>query len=473
MDTSRLLTAVTGLSAAVVLTLSAQQPPPPAGQQPPAAGQQPPQQQSEIKMVISGPGSGLPPKLAVPGFIALTGDAETQAAAKTVGDVLWDDLEFEKEFYMIPRDTYKSIPQPATLDDVPLDRWKELGADGVLVGSVRKTGNGVAVQFRLINVASGASAMAKEYTGAARTIAVTDSRLYAHTIADEIHKEQRALNGIARTKIAFTSDRDGERIRGPLADRGISNLYIADYDGARQQRVTISRSMDIAPVWAPDSRTIAFSSWRTGYQDIYLLFPYGGTPIQNPTKGTPERQNYLPAWSPDGTKIAFTSSRDGNPEIYIMNRDGSGLQRLTSHPSIDVTPTWSPAGTQVAFVSDRTGSPQIYVMNADGTGLTRITSESHCDRPTWSPAPLNEIAYSSRSGAGNIIRVFDFASRSSRALTDTIGNNESPAFSPNGRHVAFVSSRAGKEQIFTIHRDGSGLRQITRAGTNKYPNWSR
>jgi hypothetical protein len=110
MHTSRLLTAVTGLSAAVALTLSAQQPPPPAGQQPPAAGQPPPQQQSEIKMVISGAGSGLPPKLAVPGFIALTGDAETQAAAKTVGDVLWDDLEFEKEFYMIPRDTYKSIP---------------------------------------------------------------------------------------------------------------------------------------------------------------------------------------------------------------------------------------------------------------------------------------------------------------------------------------------------------------------------
>jgi TolB protein len=203
------------------------------------------------------------------------------------------------------------------------------------------------------------------------------------------------------------------------------------------------------------------------------LFPYGGTPIQNPTKGNASRQNWLPAWSPDGSKIAFTSSRDGNPEIYVMNRDGSGVQRLTNHPSIDTTPTWSPAGSQIAFVSDRTGSPQIYIMNVDGTGVDRITFESHCDRPTWSPAPLNEIAYSSRSGAGNIIKVFDFATRNTRAVTDSIGNNESPAFAPNGRHIAFVSSRAGKEQIFTIHRDGTGLRQITRAGTNRYPNWSR
>ena len=455
------------LVSVLLLRASAFQDPAP---QPPASS---PQQQGEVRVVISGSSPGLPPKIAVPPFIALTNDAETQASAKAIGDVLWDDLEFEKEFYMIPRDTYRSIPQPAALDQVQLDRWKELGADGVLVGSVRKTPAGVTVQFRLINVASGTSAMAKEYSGSARSVQVNESRLYAHTIADELHKEQRALNGVARTKLAFTSDRDGERIRGPVADRGISNLYIADYDGARQQRVTISRALDITPVWSPSGREIAFSSWRTGYQDIYVLFPYGGSPLQNPTKGTSDKQNYLPAYSPDGSKLAFTSNRDGNAEIYVMNRDGSGLQRLTNHPAIDVTPTWSPTGTQLAFTSDRTGSPQIYIVNVDGAGLQQITRESACDRPTWSPAPLNEIAYSSRAGAGNIIKIFDFATRNTRALTDNIGNNESPAFSPNGRHVAFVSSRAGKEQIFTIHRDGSGLKQITRTGTNRYPNWSR
>ena len=416
------LSSFTLLTCAVVaLTAVAQQQP-----SPPAV----PEQQSEISVVIGSGDPALPPKLAVPLFIALTSDAETAAAAKTISEVLWDDLEFEREFYMIPRDTYRTIPQPASLDQVPLDRWKELGADGVLVGSVRKTPDGVTVQFRLINISSGASAMAKEYSGAARTIQPAESRLYAHTIADDVHRDQRALLGIARTKIAFTSDRDGERIRGPVGDRGISNLYIADYDGARQQRVTISRSLDISPMWSPDGRIIAFSSWRSNYQDIYLLFPYGGTPIQNPTRGTPDQQNWLPAWSPNGLKLAFTSSRDGNPEIYVMNRDGSGLQRLTNHPAIDTT-------------------------------------------PTWSPAPLNEIAYSARAGGGNIIKIFDFGTRSTRPLTDAIGNNESPAFSPNGRHVAFVSSRAGREQIFTIHRDGSGLRQITRAGTNRYPNWSR
>jgi TolB protein len=468
MQPSRLMIGAAAFFAGASLALSGQQPPAP--QTPPA---QPPQQKDVVVRI--GPGDpDVAPKLAVPEFIALTNDAETVAAAKTISQVLWDDLAFEREFYLIGRDTYRTMPPITSLDGVPVERWKaELGADGVLIGTVRKTGNGVTVQMRLINANSGQSAMAKEYSGAAATIQPAACRMYAHTISDEVHLHQRQLQGVARTKLAFTSDRDGERIKGPVADRGISNLYIADYDGARQTRVTISRAMDISPVWAPDGRAIAFSSWRSGYQDLYVIFPYGGPPIQNPTRGTPNNQSYLPAWSPDGTRLAFTSNRDGNPEIYVMNRDGSGAQRVTNHPAIDVTPTWSPTGTQIAFTSDRTGSPQIYVVNVDGTGLVQITRESHCDRPTWSPAPLNEIAYSSRAGAGNNIMVYDFRTNSSRRLTDSIGNNESPAFAPNGRHIAFVSSRAGKEQIFTIARDGKDLRQVTRTGVNRYPNWSR
>jgi TolB protein len=444
-----------------------------AARQPPAQPTSPPQQQSDVSMTLRSNNPGLPPRIAVPPFIALTSDPETQTAARVIGEVLWDDLEFEREFYMIPRDTYRDIPQATSIDEAPLERWKELGADGVLIGSIQKTATGATVRFRLFNVPTGRSAMAKEYTGSPASLLNNEFRAYAHLIADDVHREQRALKGTARTKIAFTSDRDGDRLPGPIGDRGISNIYMSDYDGARPRRITISKAIDITPVWSPDARSIAFGSWRSGYQDIYILFPYGDGVLQNPTKGTAERQNFLPAFSPDGTKIAYTSTGDGNSEIYVMNRDGSNRLRLTNHPAIDVTPTWSPTGAQIAFTSDRTGTPQIYIVNADGTGLQQITRESACDRPTWSPAPLNEIAYSSRVGGGNIIRVFDFETRRTRALTDAIGSNESPAFSPNGRHVAFVSTRAGKEQIFTIHRDGSGLRQITRTGTNRFPNWSK
>ena len=434
---------------------------------PPAPPQNPPAQSDQIVVVINGP-PGSPPKYAVPDFIALTNDAETVAAAKTIGQVLWDDLNFEREFYLIPRDTYRTIPPATSVDSLPLDQWKQLNADGLIIGTVRKTPAGVVVQVRLIEVASGRIALGKEYTGS-----LTNPRLYAHTASDEIHKQQRGLRGVARTKLAYTSDQAGERMKGPLVDRGISNIYMSDYDGANQKRVTVSRSIDISPAWSPDGQTIAYTSYRTDFPDVLIQYVYQLREPFRPAKGSAERQNYLPAWSPDGNRLAFWSNRDGNPEIYVVNRDGTGMRRLTNHPENDSTPTWSPTGNQIAFTSNRSGAPQIWVMNDDGSQPQQITHESWCDRPTWSVAPFNEIAYASRTGAGFDIKIFDFANRTTSQVTDGIGSNESPAFSPNGRHLAFTSTRAGKEQIFMIDRDGKNLKQITRNGMNRYPSWSQ
>ena len=427
-------------------------------QNPPPAQQ--PQQTPKIVEVRLVGDPGLPPKLAVPDFI---GDA---AIGKTIGQVLFDDLDFEAEFYLIARDTYRSIPQPPSLDQVPLQRWKELDADGVIVGSVRQNGTTLVVQVKLIRVDTGEALFAKEYTGAAK-----NPRFFAHTIADEIHEQQRGLRGVARTKLTFTSDRDGERIKGPTQSRDIQNIYIADYDGANQTRITVNKSLDITPVWSPDSKSIAYTSYSSGYPDIIVADIYAAR-NSRPAKGNDRVHNFLPAWSPDGSKLAFMSNRDGNPEIYVINRDGSGVRRLTNHPGNDVTPTWAPSGNQLAFTSDRTGRPQIWIMGVDGSQQRKITNESWCDRPTWSPAPFNEIAYASQSGGGYDIRIYNVSDGSTKTITDGIGSNESPAFSPTGRHVAFTSTRAGKNHIFTIRRDGTNRKQVTTAGDNRYPHWS-
>src|SRR5262245_13472574 len=81
--------------------LAAQQP---ASQQTPPQPQQP----TSIELRITGD-PGTPPRLAVPDLLALSSDKETQEAAKMIGEVLWNDMDFEREFAMIPRDTYKSI----------------------------------------------------------------------------------------------------------------------------------------------------------------------------------------------------------------------------------------------------------------------------------------------------------------------------------------------------------------------------
>ena len=433
-----------------------------------ANAQQPtaPQQPSEVSTTISSDQAGAAPRFAVPDFIALSKDAETVDAAQTIGRVLWDDLNFEREFALIPRDVVATIPAATSLADVPFDRWREVNADGVIVGTVQKTDLGVRVEVRLFNVRTRQAAFSREYSGS-----VANRRLYAHTISDEIHQQQRALRGVARSKLTFNSDRDGERISGTVENRGVKEIYIADYDGENQRRVTTQRSLNINSTWSPDGRSIAYTSYRRGAPAIFVSNIYQGT-LEEPTKGA-SGQAFLPAWSPDGTRIAFTSTRDGNSEIYVVNRDGSNVRRLTNSTAIDSTPTWSPSGTQVAFTSDRTGTPQIYIVGSDGLGLRQLTHESYADRPTWSPAPYNEIAYTARTGPGNDIKVIELSSGQTRQLTFGEGTNESPSFSANGRHIAFMSTRSGKSQIFTISKDGKDLRQITRVGNNFQPDWSK
>lgn len=429
-------------------------------QQPP-----PPQQPSQIEVRLTGD-PGTPPRLAVPDFLAVSGDKETQEIARTIAAVLWDDLNYEREFYMVPRDTYRSIPPASNIGSPPFDRWRELGVDGLVVGSVAKSGDTVRVEMRLFQVASQQQIYAREYTGSAG-----NPRLYAHTISDEIHQSQRNLRGVARTKLTFVSDRNRERVVGTVENRDVKEVYIADYDGFNQRRITVGRQLNVSPTWSPDARAIAYTSWRTGFQDIFISRIYEGTMV-NPAKGTANAQNSLPMFSPDGTRLAFTSNRDGNSEVYIMNIDGTGLRRITNHPAIDTTPTWSPSGTQLAFTSDRGGTQSIYVVGVDGLNVRRVTFENS-DRATWSPAPRNEIAYTARTGPGHDIKVLDIATNEIRQLTFGEGSNEAPTWAPNGRHLAFWSTRSGRAQIFTVDYDGKNIRQMTRDGNNQQPHWSQ
>ncbi len=185
----------------------------------PAQVPAPPQQPSEIQLTISGE-AGAAPRFAVPDFIALPSgdgrpaDAETAEAARTIGRVLWDDLNFEREFALIPRDTYDSIPAATSMADVPFDRWRELNADGVVVGHRAEDRRRHPRRGAPVQRAHAAVGLRPRVPGG-----IANTRLYAHTIADEIHQQQRGLRGVARTKLTFNSDRrrraDGRHGREP------------------------------------------------------------------------------------------------------------------------------------------------------------------------------------------------------------------------------------------------------------------
>jgi TolB protein len=432
-----------------------------------------PQDQSIVVQMIGK--AGAPPHIAVPLFATLTGDAATQDAARALTDVLSADLTFEREFDVMPPASYAGIPSAQSIEDLPYDRWTQFGADYVAVGSVTSAGGGhFDVELRVVSVKS----QRQEYGARFDAPSVRSLRRLAHTFSDEMHKAIRGIDGIARTRIAFSSTRDAEHLTNTGEDRSAKEIYVMDYDGQNQTKITTNRSLNLFPSWCPDNQCLAYMTYaKTGFPDIALQTVFGRIGVNYPTHGTAAVHNYLPKISPDGTLIAYGSTRNGEAmDVYVSRRDGSDERRLTNSPASEGTPAWAPSGNIIAFTSDRASSvhPKIYTMNADGTGVKRVENDcAHCDRPTFAPGDAGLLlAYATQTGAGFDIETYDMSTGQLHRITDGQGTNESPSFAPNGRHIVFSTTRWGKAQLAIVDIDGRNVRQLTFAGRNTSPDWS-
>ena len=218
---------------------------------------------------------------------------------------------------------------------------------------------------------------------------------------------------------------------------------------------------------------IAFDSDRGGSTGIYVMNANGSGQTRLTTNFTVGSDNF-PAWSPTGTKIAFESSGD----IKVMNADGSGQTQLTTNRGDDLDPAWSPDGTTIAFASIR-GShatrAELWVMNPDGSGQTQVTSAGlGCCRgdehPNWSPDG-SKIAFSSdRDSFFGDREIYVVNAGGSgldaglRRLTNNSLDDFKPAWSPDGRTIAFTSrpfNANGRAALWVMNADGSGQTQLT------------
>jgi Tol biopolymer transport system component len=258
-----------------------------------------------------------------------------------------------------------------------------------------------------------------------------------------------------------------------------SDLYLVDSEGHVTRLTSNPNIQDWDPSWSPDGSTIAFTRVVEGHQGIFALDLASGGLTQLPFDAY---QASDPAWSPDGSRIAFTGNVDGSPSIFVMNADGSHLQRLTSSRKrwSDGSPAWSPDGSRIAF--DRTdenafppSNPtwDVYVMNADGTHPMNLTNNPALDwNPAWSPDG-RKIAFTSyRAGGGEVFVMKVNGSRAVRLTTNAFYDRH-PKWAPDGTRIAFESYRGGNWEIMVMNADGNGEKQLTDNSAYDFePDWS-
>jgi TolB protein len=395
----------------------------------------------------------------VPECVPRRGDEASREACRVFSQVLRDDLRFEGLFQFVPESLFSAIP-PMNPDAPNFEDWKSIGATILVVTRAEVTGGEMNVEVRVHFVGNGQSMLAKRYSGRA-----DNPRVFAHQASDDIMALTQ-YRGVARTKMAFVSDRDAAK------DKATKELYIVDYDGFNPRRVTVNRSLNILPAWSPDGRSLAYVSYRLGTPEIFVASIFEGKSL-NMTAGK-SGQAFAPSWSPDGKKVAFAANRSGNMEIWVANANGSDVKRLTNSAASETAPCWSPTGQEIAFTSNRSGSPQVWVMDSEGLNVRRLTTVGNWnDAPAWNPSKqYSEIAYTSRIEGGFEVAVVDLATSEVRQVTLGRGSCEYPSWAPNGRHLVFSCRRSGTWQLTVSDRVGREVRALaTGPGNNVYPDW--
>jgi Tol biopolymer transport system component len=238
------------------------------------------------------------------------------------------------------------------------------------------------------------------------------------------------------------------------------DIYLTQPDGPQEKLITDPAS-DMWPAWSPDGSKLAFSSDRSGNEEIYVI----GSDGKGLTRMTnnPADERY-PSWSPDGSKITFTSDRAGSQDVWVMNADGTGNPtQLTRDPASDEAPRWSPDGSTIVFFTNRDGRRQVYLMDPDGSNQRNISNSTTDDLGgVWSPDGT-KLAFR-RSGD---VWVMNADGTGAQQLTFT-AKDAQPTWSPDGQSIAFRSSRTGDEDIWLMNTDGSGARDLTNTpGTNE------
>jgi Tol biopolymer transport system component len=246
------------------------------------------------------------------------------------------------------------------------------------------------------------------------------------------------------------------------------------------------------PRWSPDGARVAFSSNRAHYEGAS---PETGTPdtdlwVVNADGGglaritrDPANEND-PAWAPDGRSLVFTSDRDSRGDLYRLVLASGALTRLTKHyVGRAIMPATAPDGARIAFAAQtlRVGAFwdfQVHVLSAQGAPVPLAATAGSC-WPNWSPDGQRLAHVQLPSGAPSAIEVRDGPELvSSRVLRAEGLWSYYPDWSPDGTRLAFSVSPAHHEgenwDLAVVDvRTGAWTRLTQGAGNDRLPDWKK
>jgi TolB protein len=304
-----------------------------------------------------------------------------------------------------------------------------------------------------------------------------------HRIHDTLLGALYDAKGVASARVIYTV----KTRKTDQSSQWVSDVWEADYDGANARQTTQENCLIVTPTFVPAkegsrARHFLYVSYKGGQPKIFAaaLGEAAGKRL------TYLRGNQLmPAISPTLDKMAFISDITGNPDLFVQDFSlekgllGTPRQVFCAPSATQGSPTFSPEGKKLAFVSNKDGTPRIYILDIPEAGtsvknlkpkmITKKTRDNTC--PAWSPDG-KKIAYSAMASGTRQIWVYNLETGEEIQLTDGNGHKENPAWAPNSLHLLFNSCTANFAELYMINLNQKKAVKITSGpGEKRFPSW--
>jgi serine/threonine protein kinase/Tol biopolymer transport system component len=187
-----------------------------------------------------------------------------------------------------------------------------------------------------------------------------------------------SLASLGKTSRTPTFSRQGNRLVYVVWNSDV-DIWRAEVSGRYStgpaEKLIASTLNESNPQYSPSGSRIAFSSNRSGNEEIWVCNSDGSNPVQLTSLESTSR---TPRWFPDGRRIVFDSINEKQLDIYVIDTDTRVPRRLTSDASDNSTPNVSHDGKWIYFSSTRTGRWEIWRMPAEGGEAVQVTHQGGC-----------------------------------------------------------------------------------------------
>lgn len=216
---------------------------------------------------------------------------------------------------------------------------------------------------------------------------------------------------------------------------------------------------------------ITYVSLEDGNQEIYSILASGEENSRRLTS-TREFSESRPAYSPDASRIAFLSDRNGSDDLYVMDADGNGEQRTVETEGKRSGFAWSPTGKRIAYVSEADGLTEIFVVDVEEKDERRLTKNTIVEQlGGWSPDGIWIVyAVTGDEAAQGIYKKNPDGVDEIQLTEDP---DFKPQFSPDGKKIAFETTRDGATEIYVIDADGEEESNVSKGSEEDFDfDWS-